>query len=60
MADLLQRGVEQEDSDGVIADHAGDIFAANGYARLAAFYWGLAWTKTPGTPPARSARRLAA
>lgn len=48
MAAILHRGVEQEDSDGVIADHAGDIFAANGYPQLAVFYWGLALDKAAG------------
>lgn len=59
MADLLQRGVEQEDSDGVIADHAGDIFAANGYARLAAFYWGLALDKNTGDAAGKIRAKMA-
>ncbi len=36
-------GIEQ-DPEGVIADHAGDIFAANGFLRLARHYWLLATT----------------
>ncbi len=34
-------GIEQ-DGEGVIADHAGDILAANGFLRLARHYWLLA------------------
>lgn len=56
MADLLRRDGEQEDSEGVIADHAGDIFAANGYAQLARFYWGLALDKSSGD----NARKISA
>lgn len=48
IAELMQRDVDAYDEDGVIADHAGDIFAANGYQRLAAIYWGLALEKVSG------------
>ncbi|NMA45779.1 MAG: hypothetical protein GX945_04385 [Lentisphaerae bacterium] len=59
MADLLQRDGEQEDSEGVIADHAGDIYAANGYMQLARFYWGLALDKAGGEDARRIRAKLA-
>lgn len=38
---IRQGGIEQ-DQEGVIADHAGDIFAANGFLRIARHYWLIA------------------
>ncbi len=41
-------GIEQ-DPEGVIADHAGDIFAANGFLRIARHYWLIAVTVNDAT-----------
>ncbi|HPY91282.1 MAG TPA: tetratricopeptide repeat protein, partial [Lentisphaeria bacterium] len=41
-------GIEQ-DPEGVIADHAGDIFAANGFLRIARHYWLIATTINDAT-----------
>lgn len=59
MADLLQRGAAQKDEEGVISDHAGDIYAANGYPLLARFYWLMALDETGPGAAARIRAKMA-